>query len=474
MNLVRLLKIRSRLTLGSIAIAAVVLTIALVGARAEVSSIFMKTNISLATSDLTSYAEEIAKSSTDLVDDSGKGILIAVRDPSGRQQLDTLPHEIHEVIEHREGSDQTFTVDVDGTSFVVVSELLDTSRGQWSLWAARSQASAELSLHSLDSVFLIGALLLLLAFGVASWLLAAAALRPVERLRSQADRLGVDSAETLPVNGTRDEISQLAQTLNRFVERVRASAAREKQMVSDAAHELRTPLAALKTQLELAHDDFADPAALATQIMAAENSVTRLSALATNLLQLSRLESGPNDDRSSSPDDLIAELMASVDRARLIGLARAADVSYEIEVTDQSGRYRISSENFSRLLDNLLANAIDAVSRDGSVRILLANDSAGCRIVVCDDGPGMSAAFLPRAFDRFSRADDSRTESTGGSGLGLALVQAVVLSANGSVTIDNLTGPNDHSGLVVTGLPVTELTVTGLSVTVLLPRMTQR
>ena len=452
MKLFRLLKIRSRLTLGSVVIAAVVLLVALAGARAEVSSIFMKTNISLATSDITSYSNEIVRSPKDLVDDSGKGILIAIRDPSGREQLDTLPHAIHKVIDHRTGADETFTVNVDGTSFVVVGNLIDTSSGKWALWAARSQASNDLSLAGLDTFFLIGAVLLLLAFGVASWLLAAAALRPVESLRKQANRLGVDSPQTLPVNGTRDEVSELAKTLNLFVERVRVSAAREKQVVSDAAHELRTPLAALKTQLELAHDDFDDAAALAIQIIAAESSVRRLSSLATNLLQLSRLESTDNDARSSSPDDLISELMASVDRARLIGLARNADISYEIDIENRDSRYQISPENFSRLVDNLLANAVAAVRRDGSVRASLTNDPFGCQIVVTDDGPGMSDTFLPRAFDRFSRADDSRSESTGGSGLGLALVQAVVRSAHGSVVLENLALANGDTGLAVTVL----------------------
>jgi two-component system OmpR family sensor kinase len=445
------ISIRARITIGSVLVAAVIFAIALAAAQAQVVSILKASDTTLARGDLSSYATEIVSDPGGLVDDSGKGLLVFIRDPAGVVRLDTLPHELHQIVEHRAGANETLDADSEGSGFVLVGRLVDTKTGQWSLWAARSTASSDLAMQSLDVAFVVGGILLLVAFGFASWALAAAALRPVERMRRKAEFLGVDSSALLPVGAARDEISELAATLNDFLGRVRASTAREKQVVSDAAHELRTPLSALKTQLELAHDDFDDAPALAAQVIAAEKSVARLSSLATNLLELSRLESEYAPVRPSSADELVSELMGSVDRARMIGLDVGADVGFWVDTPDPDARFAISAENFARLVDNLLANSIAVIPDGGLVTVDLLEEGDRLVLRVTDTGPGMSEAFLPHAFDRFSRHDDSRTASTGGSGLGLALVHAIAVAARGTVTLEN--------------------TGTGLRVTVSIPKM---
>ena len=115
------------------------------------------------------------------------------------------------------------------------------------------------------------------------------------------------STEPLPIGTAHDELAALARTLNKFILQVRRSAERERQMVSDASHELRTPIAVLKTQLELAHLASGDAGALEAEISAAERSVERIAGLATGLLQLSQLESGPTG-ASGSGAELVAEL----------------------------------------------------------------------------------------------------------------------------------------------------------------------
>ncbi|MHC5796398.1 sensor histidine kinase [Lacisediminihabitans sp. FW035] len=439
------LTIRARITIGSVLVAAVIFAIALFAAHAQVVSILSASDASLARADLDSYAAEIVADPSGLVDDSGKGLLVFVRDPNGQVKLDTLPHDIRETVERRDGRDETFTSGEDGTSFVVVGRLVETKTGEWSLWAARSTASSQLAMRSLDTAFVIGGIALLAAFGFASWLLASAALGPVRRMRQKAESLGMDSTAVLPVGRARDELSELATTLNAFLGRVRASSAREKQVVSDAAHELRTPLSALKTQLELAHDDFGDAAALGAQVIAAETSVARLSSLATNLLELSRLDSHPTPVRPSSADELVSELMGSIDRARLIGLEKGAEVGFTVSPLDARARFALSAESFARLADNLLANSLAAIAAEGSVDADLTQDAGTLVLRITDTGPGMPEGFLPHAFDRFSRPDDSRTASTGGSGLGLALVQAIATAAGGTVSLEN-TG----SGLAAT------------------------
>ena len=443
--MVRRLTIRARITIGSVLIAAVIFAIGLAAAHAQVVAILSASDATLARNDLTPYIAEVTTAPAGLVDDTGNGTLVYIRDPSGSVALDTLPHDLRDRVEHRTGADETFLSAEDGPPFVVVARVVQTKSGQWSLWAARSTAASDLAMQSLDVAFVIGGIVLVIAFGLASWLLARTALRPVERMRREAESLGLDSDAVLPVSAAQDELSELATTLNEFITRVRASSAREKQVVSDAAHELRTPLSALKTQLELAHDDFDDAPALAGQVIVAERSVARLSSLASNLLELSRLESGHGTITPSTADELVSELMGSVDRARMIGLTAEAEVGFTVVAPDLDARFGISPENFARLLDNLLANGLAAVGIAGTVDVDLTEEEGSLVVRVRDDGPGMDAEFLPHAFDRFSRPDDSRTATTGGSGLGLALVRAIVSAAGGTVSLQN-TG----SGLAVT------------------------
>jgi signal transduction histidine kinase len=247
------------------------------------------------------------------------------------------------------------------------------------------------------------------------------------------------------VGDVHDELSELAMTLNDLLARVRDSAAREKQIVSDAAHELRTPLAALRTQLELAHDDFGDAHALAAQVSAAEDSVQRLTSLASNLLELSRLDATSERERASTVSQLENEFLGSIDRARLLGLGTHADIGFELELTDAAARIAVDSDSFGRMLDNVLVNSIAATGQGGEVTASLRQSQVGLTLEVRDDGPGMPESFLPRAFERFSRPDGARTSATGGSGLGLALVRAIAEAAGGSAT-----ATNSHPGLVVT------------------------
>jgi two-component system OmpR family sensor kinase len=438
--------IRTRITVGSVFVATVIFVIALMAVRTQVTTILSNADSTLAKGDLTSFINELLKKPASTLDDPGTGVLLYVRGSDGAVHVDTMPHSIHEQLTHRTGANEQFTASMNGSEFVVVGRVVRTPDGDWSLWAARSEASSHLVLQVLDVTLVVGSIVLLAAFGLASWLLASAALRPVEQMRRRAEALGDDPRDGgLPVGPARDEIAQLATTLNALLDRIRRSAEREKQMVSDAAHELRSPLAVLRTQLELAHDKFGDADALGTQIIAAEASVDRLSSLATNLLELSRLESEGARSKPSSFEQLVTELMASVDRARMLGLSRAVEVGFTVESRDDLARFALGTDGFSRLLDNLLTNSISAVGGGGAVFVAFLQTANEFILTVRDDGPGMPESFIAQAFDRFSRPDDSRTSSTGGSGLGLALVAAIARDAYGRVELANA-----KPGLLVT------------------------
>jgi signal transduction histidine kinase len=275
-------------------------------------------------------------------------------------------------------------------------------------------------------------------FVAASWLLSTFALRPVTAMRRRAQRLrGTGADDRLPVGSAKDELAALAVTLNDFLDRVHDGTLRERRMVSDAAHELRTPLAALRTQLELAHDDFGDADALEREIRGAEVSVARLTALANGLLELSRLEGDDAEPGYSSAVQLVDESMGSVDRARMLALGKRVEVSFATDDVDGTALYAVEADAFARMLDNLLSNAIHAVSESGTVELTIRDVEDALEIEVTDNGPGVPTGFLPKAFDRFSRPDESRSSASGGSGLGLALVRAIAESAGGTAQLGN-------------------------------------
>ncbi|HEY4268754.1 MAG TPA: HAMP domain-containing sensor histidine kinase [Galbitalea sp.] len=443
----RSLSIRTRITLGSAAVALVVIVIAIFGIRINAESTLHSSDLTLATTDLASFQKDLAENGGAHVDAPGAGILVLIRDPHGRVAVSTLPDEVRRAVESKPPSHETFSAAEDGSPYVVVARTVSTRSGTWALWAARSTASSRLVLAKLDAALIVGGLLALIAFSAASWLLTSVALRPVTAMRRRAQSLsGTGENERLPVGSAGDELAGLAATLNDFLDRVHDGTLRERRMVSDAAHELRTPLAALRTQLELAHDDFGNADALANEIIGAENSVARLTALANGLLELSRLEGEDVAAGQSTTSELIDETMGSVDRARMLALAKQVDVAFAADDLDDRATYPIEPDAFARILDNLLSNAVNAVGVAGSVELSLRNVGSDLELAVRDDGPGVPEGFLPKAFDRFSRPDESRTASQGGSGLGLALVRAIAESAGGTAAISN--GPIGASATV--------------------------
>jgi two-component system, OmpR family, sensor kinase len=434
----RSLSIRTRITLGSAAVALIVIVVAIIGIRLNAESTLHSSDVTLATTDLASFEKDLQENGGVHVDAPGAGILVLVRDPQGRAAADTLPDEVRSKVERMRPSGNTFSAAEDGSPYVVVARTVTTAQGKWGLWAARSTASSRLVLAKLDASLVIGGTLALLLLAGASWLLATFALRPVTAMRRRAESLsGTGENERLPIGTAHDELSALATTLNDFLDRVHDGTLREKRMVSDAAHELRTPLAALRTQLELAHDDFGDPFALEGEIIGAEQSVARLTALANDLLEISRLEAEPGDALNAGAPVLIDEAMGSVDRARMLALAKDVDVSFVMGDLDATATYRLEPSSFARIVDNLLANAVNAVDKTGSVELGLEQEDDALQIVVRDNGPGIPESFLPRAFDRFTRADDARTTSSGGSGLGLALVRLIAETAGGTAHLAN-------------------------------------
>jgi signal transduction histidine kinase len=443
------LSIRWRITLGSLLIAALCFGLATAAFRSRVESVLSSTNETLLEHDAAAI-KELIRAGDQQIDRPGHGQLVSVVDPSGTVRRTSLPlsldKRLSELLRLPPNIPSAFTTAED--TYLVLVQPIAANDGTWTIITARNLEATRLVLNRLTEAMLSGALILVAAFGVASWLLTGAALRPVSRMQRQAQALSehgfgqsFSDGQALPVGPARDELSALATTLNEFISQQHRVAARERQMVSDASHELRGPIAVLKSQLELAHLSHGDAAALEAEISTAERSVARLSALSTKLLELSEAESdqGP---QVSSWKDLTAELAEAADRARLLAAATQTTIDFDIAEGRPQARYPIAVSRFGRLVDNLTTNAVHALPDGGLIHVCLEQSPehvvpAHLRLTVTDTGPGMPEEFLPIAFDRFSRPDQSRGTGTGGSGLGLAIAHAIVRSATGQITLRN-------------------------------------
>ncbi|HEX4520220.1 MAG TPA: ATP-binding protein [Gaiellaceae bacterium] len=292
------------------------------------------------------------------------------------------------------------------------------------------------SLEHLRRELLLGSPLALVLAILAGYVLAGAALRPVEAMRRKA---GAISAATpgsrLPVPPARDEISRLAETLNQMLDRLEIAFEHERRFVADASHELRTPLALLRTELELALRHPRSHAELEEAIRSAAEETDRLTALAADLLLIA------SSDQSSlalnvedtPADDLLAGVAARFD-ARAGGLGRTLEVSGSGDLVVAADPKRVE-----QALGNLVENALV----HGSGRVTLSAKEVSCTVElhVADEGPGFPDGFASRAFDRFSRADEARPRR--GSGLGLAIVQTIALAHGGSAGVSALPGTSD-------------------------------
>ncbi|HEY4267679.1 MAG TPA: HAMP domain-containing sensor histidine kinase [Galbitalea sp.] len=431
--------IRSRITIWSVVIAIVLIAIAGLGFRAAVDTIVATSTHALLGSDGASYEASILREKTKSFPKPAEGQIVAVVDPDGKVRVDNLPQSLGKkldtVLALSKGVHVVTTAS--GIEYDVSNETIETKAGFWHIVEARNRAEVDVVLGGLDAVLLAGGIALVIGFGVASWIVTGLALRPVSRLRRQASLLSQSgTAGVLPVGPQRDELSALAETLNDFITTVRASADRERQMIADASHELRTPIAVLTTQLQLAHLSSGDAAALEREIASAEGTVERLANLATNLLTLTRIEAAEGA-AVSSVELILAEFLASMDRAIVLGSAHSVSVDFTTTgVGEGSVAVAIGPVDFGGLIDNLVSNAIAASPRGAAVTVDLTRVADLLVLTVTDSGHGIPKDFLPVAFDRFTRPESSRQRSIGGNGLGLAIVKAIVSSGGGDVRLE--------------------------------------
>ena len=289
------------------------------------------------------------------------------------------------------------------------------------------------ALDSLMNSLAIGGAGGLLAMSLAGWLLAGAALRPVERMRKDAAAISVLEPERrLRVPPASDELARLARTINDLLDRLSELLARERTFVDNASHELRTPLSILKAELDLATSRPRPKAELERTIQKASSETDRLIRLSRDLLVLARTHQGrvPISRRPISLQSLLGETQLAWDQRM-----KAAGLHLEVRASDHV--VQIDGPRVRQALDNMLDNA--ARHANGGGQVLLEADVANGQLTISVENSGdpFPPWVLPRAFEPFVTG---ASDDTVGAGLGLAIVRGIAVAHGGDAVARNLDG----------------------------------
>jgi two-component system OmpR family sensor kinase len=304
------------------------------------------------------------------------------------------------------------------------------------------------ALRRYRALLLLGVPACLLLAGVGAWWLSAFALAPLSHFAAAAREINVRTLERrLPTRAVNDEIEDVARAFNGALSRLEYAVGEMRQFSAALAHELRTPLAALRGEIELdlGRLTFQDPnrERLASQI----EEIDRLKRLIEQILTLARAESGQIPLTFDRVD--VGELAASlVEQLEPVAQARGIALACERAGT---GLVRGDEEWLRRLMINLVDNALKFTPAGGRVVVRVVAASEFTRLEVRDTGAGIALEDQPHVFERFFRADPSRSSATEGAGLGLSLVQWIVERHGGSIAIESQ--PGKGTAVLIT-LPV--------------------
>ena len=295
-------------------------------------------------------------------------------------------------------------------------------------------------------LLIIGPIALALA-SVAGYILAGLSLRGVESMRRRAAAISAETpGERLPVPRTRDELERLGETLNEMLSRLEEAFERERDFVADAGHELRTPLALLRTELELALRHARTRDELMDAVRSSSEEVDRLAQLADDLLLIAQSERGKLALQLETLETL--ELLKSV-ATRFEW--RAQETGRPIRTIGRTG-FRVRGDRLR--LEQALANLVENALRHGGgeVRLSAASVDGVVELHVTDEGSGFPPDFLGRAFERFARADEAR--AGGSSGLGLSIVRMIAEAHGGTAHVTNNDGRGADAWIALPRVPL--------------------
>jgi heavy metal sensor kinase len=385
---------------------------------------------------------ERGESYAQLLDTSGR-VLESTRPIGSMPLID--PSELERALrQHETFVDRSSTPGLDEPSRLLATTVVRDGRRLVLVVGTTRQDQAE-TLGSLRDLLLITGPVALALATLAGYVLAGLSLRPVESMRRRAAEISAETpGDRLPVPQTGDEVERLAETLNEMLARLEAALERERDFVADAGHELRTPLALLRTELELAlrHADSREE--LLAAVRASSVEADRLARLADDLLLIARSDRG--------------KLPLRLERLEAADLLDTTASRFEWRAQEEGRTIRVRSGEGLVLpgdrlrLEQALGNLVDNALRHGEGEVTLSARAVNgnVELEVTDEGKGLPQQFLQRAFERFSRPDESRTG--GGSGLGLAIVRVIAEAHGGSARVENDDG---HGAIALIVLPAT-------------------
>jgi signal transduction histidine kinase len=314
----------------------------------------------------------------------------------------------------------------------MVTRQVDTDRGELTVRAAAPVDEVRRSVDAVRRALVIGLPGVVLLVIVVAWTLVGRALRPVEVIRSEVESItGSTIHRRVPEPGADDEIGRLAETMNAMLGRLEAAQVRQRQFVSDASHELRSPVTAIRSDLEVALHEGADAEwpAVARAVLGEE---ARLERLLDDLLMLAATDEAAVPP-PATPVDVAALAGEEAARSRAVPVRVRAPVGGDDDGVLVLG----AAHQIARVVTNLVDNAARHARSTVEVAVTPVPSSRIVRLTVDDDGPGIAPGDRERVFERFTRLDEARARRDGGAGLGLAVVRSIVTRHRGRVWVED-------------------------------------
>ncbi len=317
----------------------------------------------------------------------------------------------------------------DDGPYVVLVQGVSLAGGVGQVMVAASLQSAVEAVDATEPLLFVGLPLLLLVVGLTTWLLTGRALRPVVRMSREAARISLSEINRrLPIPLARDEVNRLAISLNEMLSRLEDSVSRQRRFVADASHELKSPLAALRTMVEVSERE--EPGNEVWTDLSSE--IRRMQRLVDDLLYLAR------HDETRAASEVVELELDKLVLAESAGLAQRTGLE-----VDSEGVVPVIVTGEPDRLNQLIRNLTDNASHHARGCIWLATGQRDgmALLTVSDDGPGVPPEERERIFERFVRLDESRDRDTGGTGLGLAVARAIARNHHGDLRlVDSLHG----------------------------------
>lgn len=326
----------------------------------------------------------------------------------------------------------------DGAEWRTVTLPLSESGGAVEvLQVSRSERDIEVALDQLVRLLMMAIPLTLLLAVAGGLTLAQRALAPIDRIARTADEIEAeDLSRRLDGAASRDELGRLAATFNGMLDRLERAFQRERQFVADASHELRTPVAMLSSQVDIALARKRTVAEYRRALTELQQDIARIGQLLSELLSLSRADAGQEDliPERLALAELVDDVVATMEPlAEQRGVKLSARVQTPVTIEGDQAR-------LTQLLVNLVDNGLKYTPGGGTVTVAVGQDAGRAVLRVADTGVGIAAEHLPNVFERFYRVDKARARADGGVGLGLAISRSIVRAHGGEIAVESRPG----------------------------------